>query len=543
MVGLLILLAFTISAGCSAIDYTLMAKDSYDSHNYDDAIAAARSAVETDSTYAPGWYWLASALWQKGEYDEALEAYHKVIEFQSEAGVNQIFDAYVTMNMIYFSKNDLDKTIEYGTKAIQYYEQNSSNIGENKSYLAVTYTRIGWAHYYNHNFDEAIGLFNKSFVWEAAASVKEWSNRGLGWCHLGKNDYYSARGYFNQALEMAGSDNKSAVQDGLRGRGWANFYLGEYAPALKDFNKALDSIEPDNKVMLNDAFIGKAFCYLGVKDKETALAMIKKAKEVLPSYNPDEHLALIYYAAGEKEKAWEYKGGGGHLGVMLKDYKSEKVTGVEITEVVKDSSAQKAGLLTGDIILRLNNAEVTLSDFLAKIKVLMPGTTVRLTILREGSEKNLTVETGSIEPFMKSNPLISRIITSEAQTYFNRGCDKYNAKNYDGAIVDFTKAIELDPKDAEAVKYRGLAKIAKDDYDNAIVDFTKVVDLKPKSSDDWFGLAMAYSHKRDKERCLDALKKAVGFESGKGEVKSKAQSDKSFDWLRDDADFKHLMGE
>jgi tetratricopeptide (TPR) repeat protein len=45
--------------------------------------------------------------------------------------------------------------------------------------------------------------------------------------------------------------------------------------------------------------------------------------------------------------------------------------------------------------------------------------------------------------------------------------DKYLMSDYDGAIADYTKAIELNPKYVEAYCNRGTAELGKSDYDGA----------------------------------------------------------------------------
>ena len=60
-----------------------------------------------------------------------------------------------------------------------------------------------------------------------------------------------------------------------------------------------------------------------------------------------------------------------------------------------------------------------------------------------------------------------------AEEYFNIGFDKAEAKDYYGAIADFTKAIELKPQ-YYAYFNRGLSKEFLKDYNGAIADYTKV---------------------------------------------------------------------
>ena len=60
------------------------------------------------------------------------------------------------------------------------------------------------------------------------------------------------------------------------------------------------------------------------------------------------------------------------------------------------------------------------------------------------------------------------------------GKDKYDAKDYQGAIADYTAAMALDPKEATAVLWRGNAKRKLEDYQGAIVDYTAAMALDPK---------------------------------------------------------------
>ena len=51
--------------------------------------------------------------------------------------------------------------------------------------------------------------------------------------------------------------------------------------------------------------------------------------------------------------------------------------------------------------------------------------------------------------------------------------------NYDQAISDYTKAIELNPKLPLPIIIAGLHMIIKGNYDQAISDYTKAIELKP----------------------------------------------------------------
>ncbi len=62
-------------------------------------------------------------------------------------------------------------------------------------------------------------------------------------------------------------------------------------------------------------------------------------------------------------------------------------------------------------------------------------------------------------------------VSKDAEAYFNRGLAKYYQEDYTGAIADYTKAIEIDPKLAAAYYNRGAAKARLKDYTGAIADY------------------------------------------------------------------------
>ena len=66
--------------------------------------------------------------------------------------------------------------------------------------------------------------------------------------------------------------------------------------------------------------------------------------------------------------------------------------------------------------------------------------------------------------------------------YAVKGFVKYKSKNYEGAIEDYNKALDLDPNYTEAYYNRGLAKDELQDYEGAIEDYNKALDLDPNDT-------------------------------------------------------------
>ena len=83
--------------------------------------------------------------------------------------------------------------------------------------------------------------------------------------------------------------------------------------------------------------------------------------------------------------------------------------------------------------------------------------------------------------FLLSVLLVSVSFGQTAEEYKNQGNAKYDLQDYRGAILDYNKAIELDPTNVKAYNNRGMAKANANlqDYRGAILDFTKAIELDP----------------------------------------------------------------
>jgi tetratricopeptide (TPR) repeat protein len=69
---------------------------------------------------------------------------------------------------------------------------------------------------------------------------------------------------------------------------------------------------------------------------------------------------------------------------------------------------------------------------------------------------------------------------NDAAAYFNRGNVYFDKGQYDQAISDYTKALEIDPKMVAAYVSRGLAYKIKGQYEQGDSDFNKARDLRYK---------------------------------------------------------------
>src|SRR5258705_7789145 len=101
-----------------------------------------------------------------------------------------------------------------------------------------------------------------------------------------------------------------------------------------------------------------------------------------------------------------------------------------------------------------------------------------------------------------------------------RGEARFGNKDVDGAIADYSKAIELAPKHVYAYYNRGLARFAKKDAEGAIADYTKVIELTPGLAAEFDKDAVAARAKYDLTRYKNDLSSADSYLASANEQRS-----------------------
>ncbi len=81
-------------------------------------------------------------------------------------------------------------------------------------------------------------------------------------------------------------------------------------------------------------------------------------------------------------------------------------------------------------------------------------------------------------PIPGKGPLTGEAASREAQAFFTRGANRFYTGDYAGAIVRFTRSIELNPKRARAFELRGRARLMQRDVMGAATDFWRGAALR-----------------------------------------------------------------
>jgi tetratricopeptide (TPR) repeat protein len=114
--------------------------------------------------------------------------------------------------------------------------------------------------------------------------------------------------------------------------------------------------------------------------------------------------------------------------------------------------------------------------------------------------------------------------------YLGRGNIRLAQKNYDGAIQDYSRTLELseeiggDPrKEQSAYSNRASALTQIQDFDGALADLNKALELKADAPEDYFKRGMVYVMKEDKESGAADMRKAADLYLQQGRTDSHKQ--------------------
>jgi tetratricopeptide (TPR) repeat protein len=128
--------------------------------------------------------------------------------------------------------------------------------------------------------------------------------------------------------------------------------------------------------------------------------------------------------------------------------------------------------------------------------------------------------------------------SSKADQHLKEGLTFACMKNYESARMEFTKAIEVNPKYAAAYANRGVAYMNQQKYSRALDDLKKAEELDPKDKMVRYNLAALYSLQNQRDLGLEALDKALalGFDDSDA-----LRTDRDIDNLRRAPEFRKVL--
>ena len=103
---------------------------------------------------------------------------------------------------------------------------------------------------------------------------------------------------------------------------------------------------------------------------------------------------------------------------------------------------------------------------------------------------------------------------SKAAEIYNRGLELQQSGNVDAVLLEYERAIALNPKMANAYNNRANIKLSRNDLAGAIADYTKVVELNPKHGLSYFNRGNIHLQQNNTDAAIADFARAIEIFSG-----------------------------
>lgn len=100
----------------------------------------------------------------------------------------------------------------------------------------------------------------------------------------------------------------------------------------------------------------------------------------------------------------------------------------------------------------------------------------------------------------------------DARTYTNRGLAHHKLQNYQAAIEDFDRSLELHPRRAHTYNNRGMARYKLGDKQGAIADYTQALHFDPNFSEAYSNRGIAFLRSGNIEDAIADLAYALNLD-------------------------------
>jgi tetratricopeptide (TPR) repeat protein len=124
------------------------------------------------------------------------------------------------------------------------------------------------------------------------------------------------------------------------------------------------------------------------------------------------------------------------------------------------------------------------------------------------------------------------------KAWSNKGAALSSSGRHDEALEAFSKSIEIKPDHQEAWYNKGATLTDLGRYAEGIEAYNKSIEIEPDDYDAWYNLACLYSLKKEKDKALKYLQKAI--ENGFNNL-SLIKEDNDLDFIRNEKEFREFI--
>ena len=133
-----------------------------------------------------------------------------------------------------------------------------------------------------------------------------------------------------------------------------------------------------------------------------------------------------YYISAEEYASFMENKNNAYVGIGITIVVREDGTGEDVVEVKPGSSAQEAGILPGDTLIKVNGTSIAGmdTDQVAALVRGEEGTSLTVTVLRDGAEKDFTLKRQTIQVQVATGELLDGNVGLIKIANFNTNCAK-----------------------------------------------------------------------------------------------------------------------
>jgi tetratricopeptide (TPR) repeat protein len=189
------------------------------------------------------------------------------------------------------------------------------------------------------------------------------------------------------------------------------------------------------------------------------------------------------------------------------DLRALKIMEEEVTSLMREETGEKGSFQ--QLIFPIYNKYLTLDEIREMIRFYKTPAGKKMTSVLPKMMQELMQAS---QPW--ANSLVPRI-QQRVLTRFEKEGIKIRGLAYeekgqcDEAISNYTKALEINPRDAEAYYNRGIVYNRKSQYDEAISDFSKALKINPRYGDAYHGRGGIYTKRGQYDEAISDYAKAL----------------------------------
>ena len=442
------------------------------------AVAKWEEAIKLNSRFEPANLSLARFYRSQKEYDKAVEKYQRAISLKPK----KVAVRYLELGLTYMDMDNLDKAEDAFQKAKKY-----------DSKMAMAYYKLGQVHARRGDSSKAVKLYRTGREYDPDNAEVAYE---LAHIFLDANDTKYALLSMERGLATDAIDPEIGKE--------LTTFIEKGTVAAADFMSQLANFEYSGNFHLH-YFLGKLYLKMG-ENEDRALKHFKLAAALDPSNDDvNHHLGLLQ---GKPEPQKTVEPGAVEVGeaaearaeLLFKEAQGYLEKGLEGKFI---ETAQEA------LALNPNRADVHLQLGIIFKK--------RADIYKNNSQKKQ--EDAALEEAAKHYQQAA-MLQLDAQLWYELGL-LYERQKKIKAVRIYDKAIQLDPNFARAYYRRGdfrlnykVGRVSVRMYEPqvAVPDLKKAIELDPKLADAHFSLGTAYHQMDMPEEATAEFVKTVEFD-------------------------------